>query len=72
MEERGATRDEVVETVRSGQRFEAKYGRTGFRKEFATAGSWGGQRFQTKVVEAYAANEGDGWLVITVVVKYAG
>jgi len=32
--ERGATEAEVIETVRKGERFPAKYGRTGFRRNF--------------------------------------
>jgi hypothetical protein len=32
--ERGATEAEVIETVREGQRFSAKYGRMGFRRDF--------------------------------------
>ena len=34
MEERGATEEEVIETVRKGERFPAKFGRTGFRRNF--------------------------------------
>jgi hypothetical protein len=31
-EQRGATHDEVRETMGGGEQFEAKYGRTGFRR----------------------------------------
>ncbi|HXF52220.1 MAG TPA: hypothetical protein VNM43_11115 [Dehalococcoidia bacterium] len=70
MEERGATLDEVVETVRSGEPFQAKYGRTGFRKAFAVEGTWGGKEYTGKVVDVYAVREGEDWLVITAIVKY--
>ena len=69
MVERGATEVEVVATVTGGERFPAKFGRTGFRRNFPFAGEWHGRRYATRQVEAYAVKEG-GWLVITVVAKY--
>ena len=67
--ERGATEAEVIETVRHGDRFAAKFGRTGFRRSFPFGGTWRGRRYATKHVEAYAVEE-HGWLVITVIVRY--
>ena len=67
--ERGATEDEVVSTIEAGERFEAKFGRTGFRRNFAFDGEWNGKRYGAKQVETYVVEEG-GWLVITVIVKY--
>jgi hypothetical protein len=67
--ERGATEEEVIATVREGETFPAKFGRTGFRRNFVFDGEWLGRRYATKQVEAYAVEE-DGWLVITVIVKY--
>jgi len=67
--ERGATEDEVAETVRIGERFPAKFGRTGFRRNFSFGGEWRGRRYSTRQVEAYAVEE-DGWLVITAIVRY--
>jgi len=69
MGERGVTESEVLETVRHGERFPARFGRYGFRRNFAFEGEWRGRRCATKQVEAYAT-EDDGWLVITVLVKY--
>lgn len=69
MGERGATKGEVIATVTGGERFLAKFGRSGFRRNFSFNGEWHGCRYVTKQVEAYAVNE-DGWLVITVMVKY--
>ncbi len=66
---RGATVEEVVEAVRNGERFPAKAGRTAFRRNFAFVGLWRGKRYATKQVEAIAVYE-DGWLVITVIVKF--
>jgi hypothetical protein len=67
--ERGATEGEIIATVLEGERFPAKYGRTGFRRNFPFEAEWRGQSYRTKQVEAYAVEE-DGWLVITVTVKY--
>ena len=67
--ERGATEEEVVVTVESGERFPAKFGRTGFRRNLPFGGEWNGRRYDTKQIEAYAVDE-DGWLVITVIVKF--
>ncbi len=67
--ERGATEAEVIAAVEAGERFAAKFGRTGFRRNFPFDGEWRGRRYATKQIEAYAVEE-DGWLVITVVVRY--
>ena len=68
--ERGATEAEAVETVREGERFPAKFDRTGFRRNFRFGGAWRGRAFATKQVEVYAVEESGAWLVITVIVKY--
>lgn len=70
--ERGATQEEVLATVREGEQFSAKFGRTGFRRNFTYHGEWLGRRYANKQVEAYAVEEGEkeSWLVITIVVKY--
>jgi hypothetical protein len=68
--ERGATESEVIATVEHGERFAAKYGRAGFRRNFPFEVTWRGRRYATKQVEAYAVDEEGAWLVITVVVKY--
>ena len=67
--ERGATEEEVISAVKFGERFEAKFGRVGFRREFTYNGMWQGRFYADKVVEAIAVEE-DGWLVITVLVKF--
>jgi hypothetical protein len=68
--DRGCTDAEVEETVRTGERFAAKYRRTGFRHRFPGPWQWRGRMFDTKEVEAYAVEEVDGWLVITVITRY--
>ena len=70
MEERGATSDEVEKTVTGGEQFPAKFGRTGFRHNFAFQGEWRGKKYNVKQVEVYAVAEGSDWLVITVLTRY--
>jgi len=67
--ERGATADEVKKTVESGERFPAKFGRTGFRRNFVFDSEWRGRCYETKQIEAFAVEE-NGWLVLTIIVKY--
>lgn len=61
--------EEVRATVAGGEQFPAKYGRTGFRRNFPVKGIWNGRSYANKQVEAYAVEE-NGWLVITVMVKF--
>jgi hypothetical protein len=68
--ERGATEDEVRTTVEQGEQFPAKFGRTGFRRNFLFNDHWRGRYFQTKQVEAFAVSQGVDWLVITVITRY--
>jgi len=68
--ERGATEEEVRATVEDGEQFEAKHGRAGFRRNFTYNGMWRNRRYAMKQVEAIAISEADGWLVITVIVKF--
>jgi hypothetical protein len=68
--ERGATLDEVLATVAGGERFPARFGRTGFRRNFVFNEDWRGRRYATKQVEAFAVVEDGAWLVITIIVRY--
>ena len=67
---RGANKAEVVATVEEGESFPAKFGRTGFRRNFTFNSQWRGQFFDSKQVEVFAVREVDDWLVITVIVRY--
>lgn len=60
----------MVATVQSGERFPAKFGRSGFRRNFSFERTWRGHFYSTKQVEAYAVEGEEEWLVITVIVKY--
>lgn len=70
MKERGAADEEVIGTVESGERYPGKFGRTGFRRNFAYSDTWLGREYGTKQVEVYAEEEDNGWLVITVITRY--
>lgn len=67
---RGATEHEIISTVENGEIFPAKFGRTGFRRNFHFDGIWRGKHYTTKQVEAYAVKEDIGWIVITVITRY--
>lgn len=58
-----------LRAVEHGERFAAKHGRTGFRRNFPYGGTWNEKMYATKQVEAYAVEE-DGWLVLTVIVRF--
>ena len=68
--ERGATEEEVKLTIEAGEKFPARFGRSGFRRNFAFESEWLGIRYGTKQVEAYAILERGDWLVITVITRY--
>jgi len=68
--ERGATETEVNATVTGGEQFPAKFGRIGFRRNFAYQSQWRGRFYTTKQILAFADRETDRWLVITVIVRY--
>ena len=69
LQERGATEAEVIATIERGEHIAAKHGRKGFRCNFPFHDEWNDKRYSTKQIEAYAVEE-DGWLVITVIVKF--
>lgn len=70
LSERGATEDEVRAAVLEGETFPAKFGRTGFRRNFRFDAVWRDRHYAIKQVEAFAVREGEDWLVITVVTRY--
>lgn len=66
IDERGATKEEVIQTVTDGERFAAKFGRHGFRRNVAYNDQWRSRFYANKQIEAFAAQTPDGWIVITV------
>ena len=70
MAQRGAVEQEVAVTVETGEQFDAKFGRTGFRRNFPFEKQWRGKYYKTKQIEAYAVRQDDDWLVISVITRY--
>ena len=70
LRERGASENEVIKTGETGERLPAKFGRSGFRRNFTFNGVWRGKKYRTKQIEVYAVEETGDFIVITVVVKY--
>ena len=70
MGQRGATQEHVIETVENGERFEAKFGRIGFRRNFVFEKKWRNRYYKTVQLEVYAVKEDNDWLVISVITRY--
>ena len=77
MQERGASEEELTATIREGERFVAKFGREGLRRNFMFEALCRGRRYHIKQVEAFikqveafAIWEDGDWLVISVIVRY--
>ncbi len=70
-QERGADKNEIIDTVNEGEQFPAKFDRMGFRKNFPFNNLWNNKQYLTKQIEVYCVeNDNNEWLVITVIVKY--
>lgn len=70
MEERGATADEVIETIEEGRVSHARSGRLKYTMEYAFRGYRGAYCYSKKKVDVYAFPEEEDIIVFTVVVKY--
>jgi hypothetical protein len=70
MAERGATQDEVLEAIRSGEQVPAKRSRQGYRKNFQYERLWGGRYYSIKQVLALVADEPEMLVVVTVYTFY--
>jgi|CXWL01.1.fsa_nt_gi hypothetical protein len=68
--QRGASESEIRETVFAGEQFPAKKKRIGFRRNFVYKNDWEGKYFENKQLEVYAAEETNGWYVVTVITKF--
>jgi len=66
MQERGTDQKEVETAFRTGEKFKAKFGRVGFRRNFSHTKS----KYTTKQVEVYGTIEKNTFVVITVICKY--
>lgn len=72
MTDRGASREEVELTIRTGECFPAKRGRLSFRKNFSYNAIWKGKYYQVKQVVAIVAEKLDRFIVVTVYVFFIG
>jgi len=70
MIEPGATDDEVLEAIRSGEQVSAKRGRLGYRKNFQYERLWGGRYYPIKQVLAIVVEEPQTLVVVTVYTFY--
>ncbi len=70
MLERGASEDEVSETIRTGEEVPAKHSRRGYRKNFQYDRMWSGRIYAVKQVLSIVAEEADELVVITVYTFY--
>ena len=70
MAERGVSENEILGTLEHGERFPAKFDRSGFRRNIPFDSDWHGRRYGIKQVEVYAVEEASEWIVLTVITRY--
>lgn len=70
MRSRGATKQEVVEAIRTTPWARAELGRLECRKDFAYGQYWNGRFYTTKQVRPIFVDEGHEIVVVTVYVYY--
>ncbi|MGB8645634.1 MAG: DUF4258 domain-containing protein [Anaerolineae bacterium] len=71
MIERGATKEEIEETIELGSQESLPNGRSLFRKSFDYHREWNGKYYRLKHLEVRAAYSHPNWVIITVIVKYS-
>ena len=72
LDDRGASREEVEEAIRTGEQVPAKLGRVAFRKNYPFHATWKGKHYETKQVMPVVADEQDRWVLITVYAFFIG
>ncbi len=70
MQERGATRSEVVKAIEYGEEIPAKEGRRAFRYNLSFNSSWLGKRCRVKQIKPIVVKENGHYVVVTVYVFY--
>ena len=70
MIERGASKEEVIETIYDGESVPAKHGRIGYRKNFQYNNKWGEKFYHIKQVMPIVKKEHNKIVVITVYTFY--
>ena len=69
MQERGASKEEIIQTIHHGERIPAKHGRMSYRHNFQHNGDWGGKFYRVKQVMPIIKEE-KSTIVVTVYVFY--
>ncbi len=72
MADRGASKEEVELSIRTGEYLPAKKGRLSFRKNFSYNDTWKGKFYQAKQVMPIVVEEPDRFVVVTVFVFFIG
>lgn len=67
---RGATEQEILDTIRTSPWRQAELGRLECRKDFAYEQDWNGRFYDTKQVRPIFVEEGNEIVVVTVYVYY--
>ena len=70
MLERGATEQEVFETVEKGMNFPARKERTAYCMNFSFGKEWRGEIYPIKHLKVIVAEDSDEFVVVTVYVFY--
>jgi hypothetical protein len=69
---RGLSREDVEQTIRTGETIPAKGGRLAFRRNFLFESEWKGRFYAVKQVLAIVAEEPEGLVVVTAYAFYFG
>ena len=70
MVERGASEEEVVSAIATGERAPAKHGRLAYRRNFEYNRTWGGKHYRIKQLMPIIKEEKGRIVVITVYTFY--
>ena len=70
--DRGASKEEAEQAIRTGEQLPAQKGRTAFRKNFSHNAMWKGKYYQAKQVMPIVVEEPDRFVVVTVYVFFIG
>jgi len=70
MAEHGATQEEVLEAIRSGEQVPDKRNNSGYRKNFQYKRLWGGHYYPIKQVLAIIAEEAEALVIVIVYTFY--
>ena len=68
--ERGASREEIIETIEKGVTIVGKKGRLGKAMVFEFRSQWNGKTYLQKKIEVFYVVEGDAIITVTVYVYY--